>query len=75
MPCGGTYFVTTLIDNLGFEGDDLSFCQTITEQAGVAAIPLSPFYGADPARNLVRFCFSKTEDVLEEAIHRLGRFF
>lgn len=75
MPCGGTYFVATMIDNLGFEGDDLSFCKTITEQAGVAAIPLSPFYGVDPARNLVRFCFSKTEDVLEEAIHRLGRFF
>lgn len=75
MPCGGTYFVATMIDNLGFEGDDLSFCKTITEQAGVTAIPLSPFYGVDPARNLVRFCFSKTEDVLEEAIHRLGRFF
>ena len=75
MPCGGTYFITTDITPLGFDGTDAEFCCHITEQAGVAAIPLSPFYGPEPATNFVRFCFSKEEAILDEAILRLRGLF
>jgi N-succinyldiaminopimelate aminotransferase len=75
MPCSGTYFVATDITSLGFDGSDREFCIHITKEAGVAAIPLSPFYGPDPATNFVRFCFSKEHEMLDEAIHRLGRLF
>ncbi len=73
MPCDGTYFVTTDIRPLGFNGDDDAFCRHITEKARVGAIPLSPFYGVDPATHYVRFCFSKHDDMLDEALARLGK--
>ncbi len=75
MPCGGTYFVTTDIGSLGYAGTDEEFCVHITKEAQVTAVPMSPFYGEDPATNFVRFCFSKSDDMLDEAIHRLGRLF
>lgn len=75
MPCDGTYFVTTDIRPLGFNGGDDAFCRHITEKARVGAIPLSPFYGADPATHYVRFCFSKHDDMLDEAVERLGQIF
>lgn len=73
MPCGGTYFITTDITPLRFNGGDEAFCRFITAEARVAAIPLSPFYGTDPAANFVRFCFSKHPAVLDEALARLRR--
>jgi N-succinyldiaminopimelate aminotransferase len=75
MPCGGTYFVTAGIGALDFNGTDEEFCVHITREARVTAVPLSPFYDGDPATDIVRFCFSKGEGLLDEAIHRLGRLF
>jgi N-succinyldiaminopimelate aminotransferase len=75
MPCGGTYFVTAGIGALDFNGTDEEFCIHITREARVTAVPLSPFYDGDPATDIVRFCFSKGEGLLDEAIHRLGRLF
>jgi len=76
----GTYFVTTDISGLGYNGTDLEFCEEITAKAGVSAIPVSPFYkprpgGAGIPRNMVRFCFSKQPEVLEESVFRLKRYF
>lgn len=76
----GTYFVTTDISGLGYNGTDLDFCKEITTKAGVSAIPVSPFYkpregGVGIPRNMVRFCFSKQPEVLEESVFRLKRFF
>ena len=58
---------------LGFE-DDETACRTLVEQAGVAGIPLSAFYAENPERGLLRFCFAKSDAVLEEALVRLARF-
>ncbi|MDF1846043.1 MAG: aminotransferase [Parvibaculaceae bacterium] len=76
----GTYFVTTDISGLGYSRTDLDFCKEITANAGVSAIPVSPFYkpregGIGIPRNMVRFCFSKQPEVLEESVFRLKRFF
>jgi len=76
----GTYFVTTDIGGLGYKGTDMDFCQEITAKAGVSAIPVSAFFKpreAGPAipRNMVRFCFSKQPEVLEESVFRLKRYF
>jgi N-succinyldiaminopimelate aminotransferase len=78
LPCHGTYFITSDISGLGFNGSDYDFCRHLTEKAGVAAIPLSVFYhpeGNDTPNHLIRFCFSKKESVLEEAARRLEKFF
>ncbi|MEQ1753086.1 MAG: aminotransferase [Micropepsaceae bacterium] len=71
----GTYFLTTDISGLRFNGSDLDFCKHMTEKAGVAAIPLSAFYSADTGQKLVRFAFCKQRSVLEDAVQRLSRHF
>lgn len=77
LPCGGTYFINVDIRSIGFDGDDEAFCRYITENVGVAAIPVSAFY-ADPVtapRHLARFCFAKKDAVLDAAIDRLAAHF
>ncbi len=72
LPADGSYFLTTDISPLGFVGDDAAFCRAITEQAGVAAIPVSAFYAANPPTHYVRFAVCKQEHVLEAALARLA---
>jgi aspartate/methionine/tyrosine aminotransferase len=72
LPADGSYFITADFSTLGFDGDDLAFCRTITEQAGVAAIPISAFYAGDAPSHFVRFAFCKQDSVLNEALGRLG---
>ncbi len=74
LPTDGSYFITTDFSPLGFAGDDVAFCRAITEHAGVAAIPVSAFYAANPPRNFARFAFCKRESVLAEALSRLGAY-
>ncbi|HTR17441.1 MAG TPA: aminotransferase [Acetobacteraceae bacterium] len=75
LPAQGSYFVTADFSALGFNGDDVAFCQHITEHAGVAAIPVSAFYVSDAPRHYARFAFCKQDAVLDEALARLGRHF
>ncbi len=69
---GGTYFVTADIRPLGGQ-DGLEFCRELPARCGVVAVPCQVFYD-DPAaaRHLVRFAFCKRDDVLDEAVQRLG---
>ena len=71
----GTYFLTADIRPLGFDGDDEAFCRHIATQAGVAAVPVGAFYRDDGPRHYVRFCFCKSDAVLDEAVARLKRHF
>ncbi|MFF2007493.1 pyridoxal phosphate-dependent aminotransferase [Streptomyces sp. NPDC058195] len=69
----GTYFVTTDITPFG-EKDALAFCRTLPERCGVVAVPSSVFYDDPEAgRGQVRFTFCKKDEVLREAVGRLGR--
>ena len=71
----GTYFVTTDIRPLGYD-DGLDFCLRLPERCGVVAIPHEVFYdvggGKDIGRPLVRWAFCKRDEVLDEAVDRLG---
>lgn len=68
----GTYFITTDIAPLG-EKDAYAFCRALPERCGVAAVPNSVFYDDPEAgRSQVRFTFCKKDEVLEEAVERLG---
>ncbi|MEU1419969.1 pyridoxal phosphate-dependent aminotransferase [Kitasatospora sp. NPDC005751] len=69
----GTYFITTDITPLG-EKDGIEFCRALPERCGVVAIPNVVFYDdTEAGRSLVRFTFCKQDEVLEEAVSRLGR--
>lgn len=74
LPTAGTYFITTDIGPLGID-DDAEACMRMTREAGVAAVPLSAFYVSDAPKRYIRFCFSKRDDVLDEALSRLASWF
>ncbi len=71
IDCHGTYFITVDIRSIGFNGDDVDFCRTLTIDAGVTAVPVSAFYQDNPPRHFVRFSFCKEDATLDEAIRRM----
>ncbi|PKO76054.1 MAG: methionine aminotransferase [Betaproteobacteria bacterium HGW-Betaproteobacteria-15] len=76
LPGQGTYFQCVGIGDLAVPERDLpegDFCQWLTREIGVAAIPLSAFYGNGFDQKVVRFCFAKKDDTLREALQRLAR--
>jgi aspartate/methionine/tyrosine aminotransferase len=75
LPCAGSYFIIADIRPLGTNEDDAEFCQRLTVEAGVAAVPVSAFFEGGDIRHYARFCFAKRDDTLEEAISRLTRYF
>ena len=70
LPCEGTYFLTANISSRANESDRV-FCERLTREAGVAAIPLSVFFREGKPDMLVRFAFCKKREVIEEALKRL----
>jgi len=72
----GTYFATASVHELGWS-DGMAFCLALPERAGVVAIPEQVFYDdqTDPAggRDLVRFAFCKTREVIADGAARLTR--
>ncbi len=75
LPSRGSYFITTDFRPLGFNGDDVAFCRTLTTEAKVTAIPVTAFYAStDAPSHYARFAFCKGEAVLDEALARIGRW-
>lgn len=74
LPSGATWFLSIDLTASGIAMNDVTFCERIIEEAGVAAIPLSAFYPHDPVTHLVRLCFAKTDGTLDQAIERLAAF-
>ena len=72
-PAQGTYF--QLLDFSVFaDGNDLAFAESLLAEAGVATIPLSPFYAAPERLTFVRVCVAKRDRTLDEAAARLNAF-
>ncbi|MEL7530077.1 MAG: aminotransferase class I/II-fold pyridoxal phosphate-dependent enzyme, partial [Bacteroidota bacterium] len=72
LSCEGSYF--QLMDYSAIsEMDDVSFARWLTQEIGVAAIPVSAFYASPPADRVVRFCFAKRESTLREACQILSK--
>lgn len=72
LPSGGTYFQCVDISAVSDLGE-ADFCQWLTSEIGVAAIPLAAFYGDGFDQRVVRFCFAKKDETLRTAIERLAR--
>ncbi|MBL8328758.1 MAG: pyridoxal phosphate-dependent aminotransferase [Rubrivivax sp.] len=72
LQSAGTYF--QCVDYR--EASDLkeaAFCEWLTREIGVAAIPLSAFYEDGFEQGIVRLCFAKKDDTLNRALQRLSR--
>jgi len=70
LPSNGSYFQCVDISNVS-DLNEVDFCQWLTREIGVAAIPLSAFYGDGFDQRVVRFCFAKKEETLYAALERL----
>jgi methionine aminotransferase len=68
-PSSGTYF--QLADYSAISNQpDIEFTRWMTIEKGIAAIPISVFYAAEKQpekQTLIRFCFAKNEQTLEQA--------
>jgi methionine aminotransferase len=72
LPGEGTYFQCVDISDVSDLGE-ADFCQWLTREVGVAAIPLSAFYGNGFDQHVVRFCFAKQDATLHAALERLAK--
>jgi methionine aminotransferase len=71
-PSAGTYF--QLLDYSAYsDANDTDFADLLLRKAGVASIPIAPFYAQPPRLSVVRFCFAKNDSTLEQAAERLRR--
>jgi methionine aminotransferase len=72
LPADGTYFLCvdySAISSLS----EADFAIWLTSEIGVAAIPVSAFYQAPRESGIVRFCFAKQDQTLQQALQRLAK--
>jgi methionine aminotransferase len=72
LPSQGSYFQVVdygAVSRL----PEADFCQWLTREVGVAAIPLSAFYEGGFEQGLARLCFAKRDETLQAALQRLQR--
>ncbi|MFM9901489.1 MAG: pyridoxal phosphate-dependent aminotransferase [Polaromonas sp.] len=72
LPSEGSYFQCVDISSVS-DLNEADFCQWLTTEIGVAAIPLSAFYGSGFDQRVVRFCFAKKDATLNTALARLAK--
>jgi methionine aminotransferase len=72
LPSEGSYFQCVDISEVS-DLNEADFCRWLTTEIGVAAIPLSAFYGNSFDQRVVRFCFAKKDETLRSAIQRLEK--
>jgi methionine transaminase len=68
----GSYFQCVDISEVS-DLNEADFCKWLTSEIGVAAIPLSAFYGNGFDQRVVRFCFAKKDETLQLALERLAK--
>jgi aspartate/methionine/tyrosine aminotransferase len=74
----GTYFVlldiSDFLSRARFAGmDGLDFCEWMTREIGVAAVPGSSFFPDNRGDGLIRLHFARSDDSLREALKRLEK--
>ncbi len=72
LPSEGSYFQCVDISAVSDLGE-ADFCKWLTSEVGVAAIPLSAFYGDGFDQRVVRFCYAKKDETLNAALARLAK--
>lgn len=70
MPCDGTYFQVVNYNQISTK-NDVDFAKELITNHSVAAIPISVFYNDATDRNMLRFCFAKTDETLIAAAEKL----
>lgn len=74
LPNAATWFVCADLAASGIALDDRTFSERAVREAGVASIPISALFEGEAPTNIVRFCYTKPDAMLDEAAARLGAF-
>lgn len=72
LPAAGTYFLSVDLARSGVGASCAEFALRAVKEAGVATIPFSAFYTSPTEDALVRLCFAKSEQTLNEGVKRLA---
>jgi N-succinyldiaminopimelate aminotransferase len=73
LPQGSYFIMADIPASLGMT--DVECAMRLVTDAGVAAIPPSLFYASsDEGAGMLRFCFAKRDETIEEGVERLRRF-
>ena len=71
LACEGSYFQLADYSRISDEAD-LDFAKRVAKEFGIAAIPISVFYKDAPKdQRILRFCFAKQDETLDNAIEKL----
>ncbi|MGE3691479.1 MAG: aminotransferase [Novosphingobium sp.] len=75
LPNAATWFLCADLAASDIALSDRVFSERAIREAGVASIPVSALFEADaPPDSVVRFCFTKPDAMLDEAVERLAKF-
>ena len=72
LPCSGSYFQSVQYSRIS-EEKDTDLARRLITEFGVASIPVSAFYNKKTDHRVLRFCFAKKQETLEEAVYRLSK--
>jgi methionine aminotransferase len=66
IPCSGTYFQLLNYSAISKESD-VKFAEILVKEHGIASIPVSVFYNNPIDDKVLRFCFAKGDDTIDQA--------
>ncbi len=72
LPSEGSYFQCVDYSPVS-DLPEAAFCEWLTQDIGVAAIPLSAFYAGGCEQQIARLCFAKRDETLRGALERLQK--
>jgi methionine aminotransferase len=72
LPSQGSYFQCVDYSQVS-DLKEAAFCEWLTTEIGVAAIPLSAFYADGYEQQIARLCFAKRDETLLSALARLQK--
>lgn len=73
LPSSGSYFVCATYEKISTM-PAMEMALHMTKTPGVASIPVSAFYTDGHDDHVLRFCFAKSDAMLEEAAEKLSNF-
>ena len=74
LPNAATWFLCVDLAASCIALSDREFSERAIREAGVASIPVSALFEGEAPTHIVRFCFTKPDAMLDEAVERLAAF-
>ena len=73
LDSASTYFLCVDLKASGIDADDETFAAAAVERAGVAVVPLSPFFEEGQVKHMIRLCFAKMDETIDVGVAAMAR--